>query len=436
MRAGLVALGLIGAAAIAVLESLPVASPVAPPVTTTGAQAADEPAALPREGIAIEGTVVYDNGRAAPDMVVVARWPRAKPGDERDSFDARTWNAWTDERGRFRVIGVEAGEYDLTAETWGHGAAVVAKTVEALRVRAPAKGVRITAARPGSAVLRLLLPDGRPYSGPISVDDGEDRTTEDRGTRTEVDVYVVGRTITCGWASWMNVDSDDTVPERERTTRDGRISLTGIGPRRWWISLSVDGFLPAGKTFVPPPGSMIDLGDLTLDPGIELRGRVTDLTGKPVSGARVGCLRTDENGSFRIERLPAGPLTFHLHGLGVDDTEQVVDVRPAAAPVVVALAAGALVRVVARHADGRSAESERLAVIRLLADGKPDTETLATRRTAEDGRITWRLPTGRWHVFRGEVDLWNEDLSARPYIAEWTLVEGETKDVELTFPAR
>ena len=231
------------------------------------------------------------------------------------------------------------------------------------------------------------------------------------------------------------VESDDTVPGRERTTEDGRISLNGIGPRTWRVSLGVPDFLSVIKTLVPPRGSTIDLGDFTLDPGIELRGRLTDLTGKPVPGAKVGSVTTDENGAFRVEHLPAGPLTLFLHGIGVARTEQVVDVRPGAEPVVVALAAGALVRVVARRDGGEFADKGLLTAVRISADGYPDTTTRKWRHATEDGRFTWRLPAGRWHVFWGSPP-YDESSANERLLAEWVLAEGETKDAELTLPAR
>src|SRR5207249_4389621 len=113
--------------------------------------------------------VVLDEGRPLPEMLVAARKPDASV--PANPFRDLRGNAWSDEHGRFRLVGLEPGDWYLTAQPWGNGASPKAISVEEVRVRAPAVGIRITAARPGSAVLRLLLPDGRPYVGSVAVYD-------------------------------------------------------------------------------------------------------------------------------------------------------------------------------------------------------------------------------------------------------------------------
>jgi hypothetical protein len=152
-----------------------------------------------------------------------------------------------------------------------------------------------------------------------------------------------------------------------------------------------------------------------------------------VPGAQVRWTIADGQGAFALDALPAGPFALHAKAEGFLRTDQVVDVRPGAEPVVVALARGAVVRVVARHDLGRAANAQRLAAVRLGPDGKPD-EALGIRRQGTgDGRFAWRLPPGRWRVYASRS---SDDFASEPPLADWDLAEGETRDAQLTLPGR
>src|SRR5204863_9600715 len=137
--------------------------------------------------------------------------------------------------------------------------------------------------RPGSAVLRLLLPDGRPYAGAVAVSDRQDHGEPPRWMRGEEEEEYAPRWV-CGYGSDRWMWRDDRWAEPNRTVADGRITWECVGPRTWRIHVDVRDYLPVVRTFAPRPAAVLDLGDVTLDPGITLRGRVTDLGGKPVPG--------------------------------------------------------------------------------------------------------------------------------------------------------
>lgn len=126
-------------------------------------------------------------------------------------------------------------------------------------------------------------------------------------------------------------------PTRPEATSDaeGRFELAGLSPGSARVNASASGYAPLRKTGVGVPKSgKVDLGELTMDLGVVLEGRVVDSRGVGVAGAQIrrgnddgmfyfdagldGSTRvpplavTGADGSFRVEPLASGPWRLRI----------------------------------------------------------------------------------------------------------------------------
>jgi len=114
---------------------------------------------------------------------------------------------------------------------------------------------------------------------------------------------------------------------RTKTGPDGRFELRSQAGD-YTLAVGASGFAPLRSDVVVGEGQSRDVGNLALDRGVELRGRVVDLRGQPVAGALLYGQRanhgsgmivigarapgselatTDEDGAFVIDRQAVGP---------------------------------------------------------------------------------------------------------------------------------
>jgi len=143
------------------------------------------------------------------------------------------------------------------------------------------------------------------------------------------------------------LDAFESFPGREqglkevRTGPDGRFELDGLRPDTLQLAVRAAGFAPLDRASIPLPSSAEhDLGELRLEPGVVLEGRVVDGRGSPVEGARILRLSAVESafgisgrppgslvatsaadGSFRADQIPAGAWT--LAAVSDDHPDQV-----------------------------------------------------------------------------------------------------------------
>ncbi|HEX9667919.1 MAG TPA: carboxypeptidase-like regulatory domain-containing protein, partial [Thermoanaerobaculia bacterium] len=109
------------------------------------------------------------------------------------------------------------------------------------------------------------------------------------------------------------------------TGADGRFRLHRVEAAEYDLQVTRRGFAAAGRAAlaVPAQKSDVDLGDVVLEPGVVLEGRVVGPKGVPVAGAEVGAwpsegllferwsfwhepVTTDADGAFRLGDLPRG----------------------------------------------------------------------------------------------------------------------------------
>lgn len=138
-------------------------------------------------------------------------------------------------------------------------------------------------------------------------------------------------------------DSDSGFAQRWRTASgaDGRFVLQGPEPGELRLGAWHSGFAPLERTdLVLPSGSGADFGDLVMDEGVVLEGRVVGEGGAGVAGAELVAESTQEgspftvfssgvarrpvavsapDGSFRIDTLRAGPWRIAVKSAGYPD---------------------------------------------------------------------------------------------------------------------
>ena len=222
----------------------------------------------------------------------------------------------TDARGMFRLTSLEPGAYDLRVAreryAWAEARGVSAGTEDVAVVLAPAFRVagRVVSL-PGAPIAKaqvVLREPGADIHGP----DGN--------------MTVALRDI-------------DIFGEKERagiTDAEGRFELHGFTRGAYELGIRAEGFAervePATLDDAP-----LDLGDIVLEDGRELRGVVLSAQGEPIAGAEVWVprppRRNGDRDSRRLAVLEAGPASsiartqsgangaFRLAGLGGDAHE-------------------------------------------------------------------------------------------------------------------
>jgi hypothetical protein len=204
-----------------------------------------------------------------------------------------------DADGRFRIERLEPSSHRLIARTPRHPLAILRG------VRPPASDLRVVLPRGVTLRGRFILPAGAPPPDAWFVATAPWRRRGDRPHEWHAQRL------------WWHGDAFD-VPGVPAGDTDFRVRVPGFAGLRQRIRAV--------------PGEVLDLGDVVLDRGVELTGRVVLPDGSPVEGARVGLVSeiasfehaeawlnetlTGADGSFRIPGLTPGELELRVsrHG--------------------------------------------------------------------------------------------------------------------------
>jgi hypothetical protein len=242
----------------------------------------------------------------------------------------------TDAQGRFAVAGAPAGRQSVTARLQGMAPAVAWIEVE------PAADAAVELRlEPGATLTgRVLNASREPVRGGVAVQElGDHATPEGLAELLRADAGTDGR---------FRIDR---VPAGSHALR---VTSPGLTPRRVEFSIESD----------------VDLGDLTLDAGLAIRGRVRDRAGVGIGGARIfGFTRSSEagvpidttsedDGSFAIGGLQPGSYRVMIQASGFGLAQR--DLEAKSEPVEIVLDPAGSIRGCAVDAAGRPVTSYRV----------------------------------------------------------------------------
>ena len=226
-------------------------------------------------GATLAGAVRDDGGRPVKGATVRA------VGDT-------SWNAppteRTDERGEFELAVFPAGEYTVVAREGGRAPGIASVVVEP----GGEATVALTVSDGGYVTGRIVDAAGRPLAGRVRLEVFEDRGLPDFASD--------------GVAAEAKADG---------TFALGPLPLGSLGigvsaPRH--ASRRVDAQVPAR-------GRAVDVGDVALDPGLAIRGRVRDREGSAIAAATVRALRQEPGEAGEAEATSGPDGRFDLGGL-------------------------------------------------------------------------------------------------------------------------
>lgn len=341
-------------------------------------------------GLSLEGRVVDSSGDpvagvrvAATQMSVV----RAAAGSARRAVP----EAYTGAAGRFRVVGLRAGEpAQLTVEREGYATR-----------RLPWVAI------PPPEPLEIVLEPGSTVAGLVVGGDGEP---------------VAGARVTAEAADAGPGSAPASWRQSAVTDEEGRFEITDIAGGKLWLQAQARGLLPGEKVPVEvPSGGVLDNVRLTLEAGATVLGRVRSPDGEPVAGARIEVLAgdrsfgrrsflsrsdtaTDGDGRYRLEGVPTGPQSLAATQQDYARAVRDLDVRPGENRLDFELAAGW--EVAGRVIDAAGAPVPGSAVTLRPAEGSRQETTsgpdgaFAFQGVAEG---TWRLRAEKPGQGVGEV---------------------------------
>jgi hypothetical protein len=230
-------------------------------------------------GASISGVVRDDAGRPVAGAEVRAE------GDE-------SWTApppeRSDARGEFHLDGVVPGEYTVVAREGGRAPGIAAAVVEADGEAT----VSLTVSDGGYAVGRVVDSESRPIAGRVRVEGWNGRSLP----------TFASDTLAAGAAGGNGSFALGPLPL-------GSLAVAASAPR--FATRRVDADVAAR-------GRTVDLGDIVLDAGLAIRGRVHDREGNGIAGAEVSAARhgsgtpsegeavSEADGGFVVGGLEAG----------------------------------------------------------------------------------------------------------------------------------
>lgn len=342
-------------------------------------------------GMTFAGTVVDEDGRPVAGAQVELQSERA-----RLPWGGPTASSGAD--GQFEFTGLVAGRWNAQASREATAEWAYSETKEPIAFDSTQTDARLVLTRWSSIVVRPIGPDGAPV--------------------TPVGECCLGR-MPFGIRAFQSIVAD------ERGRRG--FGPLGAGPTR--VVLTFADFAPLRLDVQLDWAQIVELGDVRLDPGVTWTGRVVDGAGRAVAGAAIrldveGSFEhfADADGRFAISHLPRTGIHASFASVDYVDTEFKIDrVREDASSTVVLSRGGVLRgRLAMEHApDDGSLAAHRVAP----AAGESEHPMQADGDVRDDGTFRVRLSAGRWRL------AWAVDLEHETPLGEWTVVEGQTKDV-------
>ena len=307
-------------------------------------------------GPAIVGRVLLPDGKPAIRAAVRAEAEVA-------FFPVRV--ATTDATGRYELAGLAAGGYRVIA---AHEDAALGM-IGGIRVERGDVEVDVSLMPPSRVSGRLVDGGGQPVAGTVVL--------------SEIDGMASPRTVGALVRAQAGADGRFTLERVPAGSHGARVTARGLAPRH--VALDV-----------PARAGTVDIGDVALESGLQLRGRVRDKAGAAIADATVrafpdgprgaaGALEgvTDADGGFVLGGATGGTYQLSVYAPGYTRFSEAVD-APRDGLEVVLTAAGSITGTVV-DAAGRAVET--FEVLALPGEG---VRQMPRRRsfTDEGGRFT------------------------------------------------
>jgi hypothetical protein len=304
--------------------------------------------------------------------------------------------ATTDADGAFRIDALGVGRHRLAVFSRFRGTTTQ-------QVDAPAVGVRIVVPAAAKVTLRVVLSPDAPRSKQVYVSPN------------------VG-----GGPQGIGVDARGSFGIDLKAWFDNSVIRGEVPPKATSLRIRVEGYAPVVVPMRPEPGKLVDLGEVRLDVGIDLRGRVVDGDGRPAPGAVVRCsagsTTATSDGSFVVPHAAPGRNVLHAATDGLFGTA-VVDAAADAAPVTIVVRRQGVLRGAVVDAAGAPVKGAVVVVQHDLVDATDEGVTIYAASSA-DGAFVTPVGAGRCRATLGESS------------AEATVPEGGEATVRLVVQSR
>lgn len=348
-------------------------------------------------GLSLSGVLVDDAGApvAGQTMIIGRHWSAA---GELSLSEAR---ATTDDEGRFSVSGLCEGPHGVILVVGRHD------VPDTFRLEPPGDDIRIVVMRKAGLRALLRLPAGSAAPEQVAVRIG---FTMESGV---------------GWSG------------HSYAWNDGELVIDDLRVETTHVRIQVPAHLEIVREVKPTAGGIVDLGELTVERGFDLAGRVLDRAGGPVAGAQVSTglvftpgrlvAATDRDGRFLLRGVAEREATIEIAAEGFVGRSSVVSLPRDGEAWVVRLDEGCLVTLHVTDAAKKPAARRRVRATLVAADGT-DTDETGVFVVDHRGVTAMRLRAGHWRIDALDDDY--ESIVA----TEIDAVEGGTQEVWLTLP--
>jgi protocatechuate 3,4-dioxygenase beta subunit len=247
----------------------------------------------------------------------------------------------TDSEGRFEIPGLDVGRYTVVARHAGLAPAV-------------AGGVAVDV--DGGADVALTLSPGAAVTGRLV--DGEERPLAGRVAAQELGGQPIPRSL--------------VELLRAEAGPDGRFRIDGVPPGSYALGAVAPRFSGRRVETEVAGAEVVDLGDIVLEPGVAVRGRVRTSAGAPIADAEISTggfdmmrgsafseTRSEADGSFVLTGLIPGPTRVNFKAVGFAPlTEKTM--MTGADPVDVILSPGGSIAGLVVEEGGRTVDAYRV----------------------------------------------------------------------------
>jgi protocatechuate 3,4-dioxygenase beta subunit len=279
----------------------------------------------------------------------------------------------TDAQGRFEAMGITPGSYRLVVRHKDHAPAVVS-------------GVNVEAASDSRA--DVVMDRAVALVGRLVGPEPESKVV---GSVTAVEID--GKPAPLSLLDVLRVDTDAL----------GRFHLDALGPGDHVLEATAPGYASRRVDVTVRAGAAADAGDIALEVGLAIRGKVKEKGGAAIADARIEALpsartfplrstmprdsRSEADGSFTVAGLEAGPYRLRVSAPGFAEVEKPADAGAEKVEVVLS-PAGTITGIVVDEKD-RPVEAFRASARSAGREGRGPHRFASSEATAHaDGRFT------------------------------------------------